>query len=110
MKLVAIEKATGKRWPVKEASFEDSETWIAVQTGKQSYVYERVGERYTLHVSTCTFDKHGQEILVGDEVMMPDDFTACVIFDGELFWLQRYANKISTCLTPELAATMEVVE
>ena len=104
MKLIAIETATGKRFPVREAG----ETWILVQTGKQSYVYEQVGEHYTLHISTCLFDQHGREILDVDRLRDRTGDEWKVTWDGKqwsIFW-----TMYPVLLTTELAATMEVVE
>lgn len=108
MKLIAVSKETGEQFPVREAG----ETWIVVQTGKQSYVYEKAGERYTLHVSTGTFDKHGREILVGDEVITKLGENTQIVFNGDCFVFMPggYDEAWFDELTPELAATMEVVE
>jgi hypothetical protein len=108
MKLIAIETATGKQFPVREAG----ETWILVQTGKQSYVYEKAGERYTLHVSTCMFDKHGREILVGDEVITKLGENTQIVFNGDCFVFMPggYDEAWFDELTPEIAETIEVVE
>jgi len=105
MKLIAIETATGKQFPVREAG----ETWILVQTGKQSYVYEQVGEHYTLHISTCMFDQHGREILVGDSLRNNSDSVSCpVYYTGTGFLVPM--GSMDFLLTPEIAATMEVTE
>ncbi len=103
MKLIAIETATGKQFPVREAG----ETWILVQTGKQSYVYEQVGEHYTLHISTGVTDKHGREILVGNRLRDRTGDEWKVTWDGKqwsIFWTMN-----PVLLTTELAREMEVV-
>ena len=106
MKLIAIETATGKQFPVRAAG----ETWILVQTGKQSYVYEKAGERYTLHVSTCMFDKHRREILDVDRLRDRTTEIHKVLWDGYKWIILPYMGFVAVTLTPELAATMEVIE
>ena len=105
MKLIAVSKETGEQFPVREAG----ETWILVQTGKQSYVYEKAGERYTLHVSTGMFDKHKREILVGDSLRNNATSVSClVLYTGTGFVVSM--GLMDFLLTPEIAETIEVVE
>ena len=57
--------------------------------------------------STGMFDKNGKEILVGDRVNIKGIISE-IIFDGTEFWCHSALGDFDI-LTPELAATLEVV-
>ncbi len=68
------------------------------------------GTRYKLStVSTDMTDKHGREILVGDSLRNNAESVSCpVYYTGTGFLVPM--GSMDFLLTPEIAATMEVVE
>lgn len=63
----------------------------------------------SVHISTGMLDKNGRLIVVGDKVNT-GEHKGMVLYDGETFPLLFFVNMISYYLTPELAATLEVIE
>lgn len=52
------------------------------------------------------FDKNNNELFIGDEVLFDDDnLNYTIIYDGKLFWLQRY-SLIKYQVIPEIAKNL----
>lgn len=114
MKLIAVD-ATGKRWVTSIIEYDTDGTVSAIlvyNNDDTPRIFQPA--EATLHVSTCMFDKNGSEILVGVWCRDQVGVRRSVVTDGRLFYSGAsalYKNVwMREVLTPELAATMEVVE
>lgn len=118
MKLVA--KVFNSRFPdnfpngiydVTEYSGDTKRVWVYNKTDDATTLFNIDSNdkdcEASVHISTGMTDKNGQEILVGDEVIKPSKCSSFVIFDGTNM---RLDNSAKNLLTPELAATLEVIE
>ena len=110
MKLVAKVNDTGEILDVlvltQLCGIKDAE--CDVQTSNTSCGKYRVPFEASVHLSTGMCDKNGREILVGDWATRDDmDDRQCIITDGTRFYCA--VDDFSELLTPELAATLEVV-
>lgn len=99
---IVVKDENGKTWPADAVycSAERGGLVVEAQVG-EDYIPD-IPEEATVHLSTGMTDKNGREILCGDVVLFKGD-EADVCFDGINFFV------FDVNLTPELAATMEVV-
>jgi len=86
---------------------------VTFQISKQMFRTERIGEGATIHLSTNMTDKNGRLILVGDKVRTPNpDYPIGKIWSdsNDFYMIIKKGYWTVRMLTPEIAATLEVVE
>lgn len=90
-------------------SIKNSNGNICVDVNRQHAFTIYPSTESTVHLSTTYPDKNGRVILVGDKLDVQDDCPLATVFtDGTHFWFAQ-DDEMGDMLTPELAATMEVL-